>query len=68
MKNATVQQDLDEIAAHLGKPASLQLAVDFAEVQNRTWQRRWSLLTELKAARRLRLSIGINPSGIAQGL
>jgi hypothetical protein len=42
--------------------------VDFAEVQNRTWQRRWSLLTELKAARHLRLSIGINPSGIAQGL
>ena len=68
MKSATIQQDQDEIAAHLGEPASLQLAVDFAEAQNRTWQRRWSLLTELKAARRLRLSLGINPSGIAQGL
>jgi hypothetical protein len=68
MKNATIQQELDEIAAHLGKPASLQLAGDFAEVQNRTWQRRWSLLTELKAARHLRLSIGISPSGVAQSL
>ena len=41
-----------------------QQALDFADAQDRKWQHRRLLTSELKAARYLRLSIGINKQGI----
>ena len=56
IRDATVQEELDEIAAISGKTARLEQALNFANTHDRTWHRRWSSTTESRAARHLRLS------------
>jgi hypothetical protein len=60
VKNAAIQERLNDIAAYPNKTASLLQAFNLANAQDRTWHRRWSLTTESKPARHLSLSIAIN--------